>query len=350
MRRISKIVLALAMSLCMLQAPAAEAADRPNTMAGATTPSSVNTVLSDTIASSGDVDWFRFKTTTSGYSRILLNWLPANYRIRVYNAQGGLMTGSARAGRAFEEVYRYFPAGTYFVQVTSQDGTSSSTSPYRLQFRPLTEGLKVLSATQLVDDGGDTWISGEVLNNTRSRYSYVEVTARFYNTSGQIVKSDFTYADLEVLAARTRSPFSLITTVPDTAVRYTVTLSGDTTSDVPFTGLVNHPGPTYSDEYSRYFPGEVVNNNTATAQYTEVYVALYDSGGAVRFVGEDFTSPTNLAKGQVGSYELWTPLMSGITFNRYYLDAWPVSGARTATLQRPAVPRVLRPGNLAGPF
>src|SRR3954469_10103368 len=92
-------VLLMVIAASSLAMPAATlAADAPGSCASATTRAA-NTWLSDTIASSTDIDWFRFTTTTPAWTLVTLGHLPADYDLSVYSGCSTLIASSHRSGK-----------------------------------------------------------------------------------------------------------------------------------------------------------------------------------------------------------------------------------------------------------
>lgn len=309
------VIAALALGL-LGTAPAHAADSRPNTLAGATTASPVSSPIKETIGYGSDVDWYRFRVATSGYSRILLNYLPNNYGLALYNASGQLLASSQRTGRtAFEEIYRSTPAGTYFVKVWSQDGTSSTT-PYNLVFHPLANGLHPISTGKWISSTGYTFVFGMVLNNTAARYGSIQVNVRFYDAAGRQVDSAFTYLDSgKTVEPRTRYPFRVAKKVASTAVRFTVSVQGWTTTKAAFRGLTVAPGTPYagSDGW-RIYPGKVTNATGVTARNTLMHAVLYDAAASVRYIATQYTQPSDLAPRQTVNYLSSAPALTGIGY------------------------------------
>ena len=53
-------------------------------------------------------------------------------------------------------------------------------------------------------------IVGEVLNQAPVTAKFVEIIATFYDANGQVIGTDFTYADPSELAPNQRAPFNII--------------------------------------------------------------------------------------------------------------------------------------------
>lgn len=320
----ARVTVLAALVLASLGMPAAAAAaDAPGSCAAATSNRVPNTWLSDTIASSTDVDWFRFTLTTTTRAQVILGALPADYDLRVYAGCSTLLAQSTRSGRQFEEIYRSFAPGTYRVRVSGFEGASSS-SPYSLRFRTLARGIRILSSTTWVDTSGRVHVAGEVLNNTAESRRWIQIDATLQNASGGTLGRAVAYSDVPVLAPWSRSSFEVVATAPAGFSRASLrvctpsstgTCAPGQVTTAPLAGLVVTAGQAYVDSLGRqHYPGTVRNGNAATVSGIRASVTAYDALGNVRAVGAGPTSPDTLATTTVASYDLTAS--GGTGFNR----------------------------------
>jgi hypothetical protein len=68
----------------------------------------------------------------------------------------------------------------------------------------------ILSQNSYVDNIGSMHIVGEVLNQAPVTAEFVEIIATFYNAYGQVMGTDFTFADPSDLSPGQRAPFEII--------------------------------------------------------------------------------------------------------------------------------------------
>ena len=68
----------------------------------------------------------------------------------------------------------------------------------------------ILSQSSYVNNFGSMHIVGEVLNQAPVTAKFVKVIATFYNANGQVIGTDFTYADPSDLAPSQRAPFDIL--------------------------------------------------------------------------------------------------------------------------------------------
>jgi hypothetical protein len=89
-----------------------------------------------------------------------------------------------------------------------------STSLYPVRSFPSTEfnyqPPVILSQYSYVNNIGSMHIVGEVLNQAPMTAEFVKIIATLYNANGQVIGTDFTYADPSDLAPGQRAPFDII--------------------------------------------------------------------------------------------------------------------------------------------
>jgi peptidoglycan/xylan/chitin deacetylase (PgdA/CDA1 family) len=299
-------ILVFALTFASLISPAgASAADAPNTCAGATSASALNAWLTDTISSSSDVDWYRFVNPSSRRALVTLGNLPADYDLFLYSSCSTPLASSHRSGRQYDEIYRNLPAGTYFVRVAGYAGASSP-SAYALRFRPLAEGVHVLSYTGWTDATGRRHLAGEILNNTSDRRRHVQLNATLYNSSNVAIGSAVGYAELDVVSPRGRSPFEIVTKMPAGYHHSSVSVAkSSVTTAAPVGGLAVTAGAPYTDSSgARHFPGNLRNSNATSVYLTHVLTTLYDAYGQVRGLGWAFTNPAAIGAGATATFDV----------------------------------------------
>jgi hypothetical protein len=108
---------------------------------------------------------------------------------------------------------------------TEEDAQGSSTSTSN-SVRANEADIIILSQRYNQEQFGDS-IVGEVENNGIATADFVQITASFYNVNGQIVGTEFTYADPSSIEPGSRSPFEIFITseaIQDETERYEFTL------------------------------------------------------------------------------------------------------------------------------
>jgi len=283
-------------------APLLPAGDtRPDKCSRATTSSEKGTWLKDTINSSTDEDWYRFSVTRKTRVQVTLGALPENYRLDLYSTCSTRLATSNRGGREFEEILKRLPAGTYRVRVS---GTLSSGTPYQLRFRQLADGLPVLSSFANLADSFPSDFVGEVLNNTSSNRTQIEVKLRFFNRKGSLIGSAKGSLGAYILKPGARLPFHFRATVSNSVARVTAKVSSSSTttaSPVSLSVTSNPPWtmdgvctpelcPDYFDENGNvidedltlHYDGTVHNPHPYKVHAPRIAATFYDSRGYVR--------------------------------------------------------------------
>jgi uncharacterized protein YdeI (BOF family) len=95
----------------------------------------VNTNITARIGSSTDKDWFVFSTVSGATNiKVVLDQLPLDYDLNLYNSSGTLLTTSQLGGTAAETIIRNTTSpATYYVRVIGYSGAFSTTSCYNLR-------------------------------------------------------------------------------------------------------------------------------------------------------------------------------------------------------------------------
>lgn len=105
------------------------------------------------------------------------------------------------------------PGQTVPFQLSTDQYANLADYKVQVQGRPADElpyaGLSVVNQSDYVNDIGYRHIVGEVSNGGQASAEFVQIVATLYDEAGQIVGTDFTYADLDVLPPGGTSPFEL---------------------------------------------------------------------------------------------------------------------------------------------
>ena len=71
------------------------------------------------------------------------------------------------------------------------------------------ESIKILSSNDFIDSIGYLHVVGEIENNTPANIQFVKVTGTFYDSSNQVVATDFTYTNPSDIGPGQKAPFEL---------------------------------------------------------------------------------------------------------------------------------------------
>jgi hypothetical protein len=196
-------------------------------------------------------------------------------------------------------------SSSLFVAVYAQTSTS--------QQQPASDGVSILSSSQFSSDFGSTYIVGEVRNNLADVVNYVQIVGRFYDSSGLLIDTDFTYTGLDYLRPGEKSPFKLIITDESVAQRinnYTLTVNWELVNAIPSavaeaTVLTIEQGEQRMNDFGWYeIVGEVVNGGSENTEFVKVVATFYGEAGQVIDTDFTYTDPSDLAAGQSAPFEI----------------------------------------------
>jgi hypothetical protein len=149
-----------------------------NTRTGTTTTLSNGVAISSQIASSTDVDWYKFSNTSTNKNiKLDLTTLPADYDLKLF--RGGTQVAVSQLGGTSNELIKYNngTVTTYYAQVYGYNGASSTTSCYTLKMS--------LSSTAWRTSGGND-VDVEQNINLEKVQDAVSVNAYPNPTSGKL--------------------------------------------------------------------------------------------------------------------------------------------------------------------
>ena len=93
----------------------------------------VNTNINALISTKGDVDFFKFTTTSKAPNLVVtLSALPADYDLKLFDAAGTQIASSQNAGTTSETIAYVGAAGTYTVKVFGYNGAYNANNCYTL--------------------------------------------------------------------------------------------------------------------------------------------------------------------------------------------------------------------------
>jgi hypothetical protein len=179
--------------------------------------------------------------------------------------------------------------------------------------------ISILSSSSFTDDLGDYHVVGEVKNNSpRDSMNYVKIVSTFYDNTGKVVGTDFTYTNVDVLRPAEKSSFEIIL---NDAVQsqevdsYKLSASGDKTEALPAALKLSVGESRLDDAGAYHIVGEVTNQGNGKATYVKVSGSFYNSSNTVVAADFTYTDPDNLEPGQAAPFEIIvnSPTASDIT-------------------------------------
>lgn len=288
--------------------PLASAAgpDRPDTLQAAASAAASPTGkwIRESLSSTSDVDWFRFTVKKRSWGIVTLGHLPANYSLAVFDAHGTQVAASDQPGKAFEQVYRRFDAGDYFVRVASTSGADRSVA-YAVKFRVLPAAMIVAEHRNVGDvDGYD--IKGELLNNTASWRNVLRVHVVWLDKNGHKLGSHDEGVVPGPVAPRQRVEFDVVaergtSALPAGTSAYRLHVDSQKTTARTPSGLGVTPTKQTTTKTQRLYDGTVKNTSSKTIRGIYPTVIEYDAWG--RAIAFGFDNLGRLAPGQSRSYE-----------------------------------------------
>jgi hypothetical protein len=169
--------------------------------------------------------------------------------------------------------------------------------------------IQLVSSSQWGPDAaGSVHIVGEVKNTGSENAQFIQVNFNFYSASGTLLKTDFTFTTIDVLAAGELSPFDEIFTPPAGYDHYAiVSINPSSTSALPNHNFTTQITNQFTDSIgARHIVGSVTNNNNSSDTYVQIVFTFYNCSGQA--FDADFTfingSPPTLGPGASDSFEL----------------------------------------------
>lgn len=166
-------------------------------------------------------------------------------------------------------------------------------------------------------------VVGEVENTGTRNGEYTKISATFYDESGAVYDTAFSYASREIIPAGEKSPYEVSVEDSDAKITdYKISVSTSTTSSDPvgYGSLVVQGDTGSTNSLGNYqIVGEVQNNADRQATYVKVISSMYDADDQIVGVDFTYTDPSDIEGGSsagfkitnlrddvaVESYELW---------------------------------------------
>jgi hypothetical protein len=171
-------------------------------------------------------------------------------------------------------------------------------------------GLATLvSSSSYLDSVGYEHVVGEVKNVSAGNIEFIKINLDELDSSGTLLGTDFTYAQLDKMKSNEKSPFDVLFEPPMGYDHYRIS---SVTADATSSGVNHNFTVQQTNDYVdsagyRHLVGTATNNNTTTAQFVQIIATMYDASGIVR--DTDFTyvntdDNSSLAPGQTASWEI----------------------------------------------
>jgi hypothetical protein len=126
-------------------------------------------------------------------------------------------------------------------------------------------------------DLGDYHVVGEVINNSpRDSMNFVKIISTFYDNTGKVVGTDFTYSNIEVIRPGEKSSFEIIlndATQSQKVDNYKLSASGDKTEAPPAALKLSVGDSSLDDAGAYHIVGEVTNQGSGSAMVIPLDIA-----------------------------------------------------------------------------
>jgi len=264
--------------------------------------------ISGAIGKANDVDWYRFKLSSTRRVRVVLGDLAVGARVELYRGCSTLITGVDQGGTTPEELFRTLPEGSYAVRVIGK--STPSTTPYALNIRNLANGVSVLSSRSITN-GGTLRLVGEIYNNS-SKQRQVTVTAKLYSAGGALLATRSAVTVISTVEPLARAPYVISGSLPAGYARAVISLSSPSTSRAVSRPAVSGTVSAADGTDHRVVSGNVRNTGSKTVSTLRVGVILYTSRLATLEVIRATTAKTTLAGGASTTYAA-TSVETGLT-------------------------------------
>jgi len=130
-------------------------ANEPNNSSGAAKPIATNVDIPGLISSPSDADWLTFSTTSPNTKvKVTLTNLPADYDMKLTNANGGTTYGTSQNGGVTSEtiIVNTSTARSYRLKVYGYSGAFNASSCYTLRVSVSSTNFRTQSELEVVSD------------------------------------------------------------------------------------------------------------------------------------------------------------------------------------------------------
>jgi glucose/arabinose dehydrogenase/PKD repeat protein len=273
--------------------------DTPDTCsASAAATSPTGTWVNGRFGKANDVDWYRFKLSSTSRVRIVLGDLAVGARFELYRGCTTKVTGVDAGGTTPEVLHKTLAAGTYAVKVIGKDEASSLKYAFMVWRLPKT--VTILSTKSWIE-GSTLRLVGEVYNNTADT-RHVTVTARLYNATGKLLATRTAATLVSKIEPTGRSPYLISGSLPAGYVKATLTVSSSVSTRALTRPVVTitSSGPNAAGKWE--VRGTVRNTSSSSVDTLRVGVILYNQRAGTLDAIRATTGRTSLGPGATTSF------------------------------------------------
>lgn len=209
-------------------------------------------------------------------------------------------------------IFDYETKNSYNIRIrTTDQGGLSMEKNFSIsvtdEYDTLPAGVTILpNHSWYVDSIDYLNIVGEVSNNTNSNLRFVKIAVNVFNSSGNLLATDYTYTWLNDLPAKEKTCFELFIPKPVGWSYYEFEPVEYWTDGTPLPNLTafNHSG-SYDSTFGWYEIIGMVRNDTSTNyEYVQPVGTLYNGSGSVIGCDFTFTNLDVLNPGQSSAFEM----------------------------------------------
>ena len=254
-----------------------------------------------------DVDWYRFKLSSTSRVRIVLGDLAVGARMELYR---GCTTSSPARTRAGPRpvLHRTLSAGSYAVKVIGKSETSSQ--KYAFMTWRLPNAVTIFSTKSWIE-GSTLRLVGEVYNNTADT-RHVTVTARLYNATGTLLATRTAATLISKIESHGRSPYAITGSLPAGYAKATLTVTSSVSTRAVTRPVVTiaSSGPNADGHWE--VRGTVRNSSSSSVDTLRVAVILYNKREGTLDAMRATTGVASLGPGATTSF-VATSNQTGLT-------------------------------------
>jgi hypothetical protein len=184
--------------------------------------------------------------------------------------------------------------------------TSTSPPP-----SPSVSPIEILSHKSYIQSN---WyhIIGEVQNNTTYPMNFIKIVATLYDENNNVVGTDYTYTDLDIVLPGGKAPFVIATDQWAGTASYKLQAQGsESEGELPRQDLIVLSSNDYIQYDWLHVVGEVLNTGDTNAEYVRVVITLYDTQGDVVGVGYTYTELDIIPPGGTSPFDASTDFWEG---------------------------------------
>ena len=199
-----------------------------------------------------------------------------------------------------ERLKTKYPGGPPAGQAPAPPAPTATTAPRP----PTTNTIPVLSSSDNSWSGDTRELVGEVQNNTSRNAERVNIVATFYDSTGRVVATANTYADVDIMRPGQRSPFRTFYDLSSVPARHSIQVQWQGTDKQPIDNIpiLSSGNRSHTATTQRVF-GEVRNDSGVALRNVSVLITGFSASGQVVAVQDTYGDIDNLSPGAVTPFE-----------------------------------------------